>query len=75
VNGTPVVVTGGAYSTNFTLTEGLNVITVSATDAASNVTSIVRQVTRDTQAPTLTVVTPQDQTTTGEAYHGERYGR
>lgn len=67
VNGTPVTVSAGAFSTSFTLAEGSNVITVSATDAASNVTSIVRQVTKDTQAPALTVSSPVDQTTTGEA--------
>ena len=67
VNGTPVTVTAGAFSTQVTLANGLNVLTTTATDAASHATSVVRQVTRDTQAPTLTVSAPEDQSTTTES--------
>lgn len=67
VNGTPVTVTAGAFLQAVSLANGLNVLTTSATDAVSHVTSVVRQVTRDTQAPTLTISAPDDQSTTTEA--------
>lgn len=52
VNDTPVVVDeGGTFSTEVTLTEGENRITVKATDAAGKQTVITRTVYLDTNAP------------------------
>ncbi len=61
VNGIPLPVDGaGAFTGSVSLSEGANVLTVTATDAAGNATSQVRIVTRDTQAPVLTVTAPAD---------------
>ncbi len=46
VNGTVIAVANGAFSTQIALTVGSNTITVSATDAAGNATTITRTVTR-----------------------------
>ncbi|HLB36613.1 MAG TPA: hypothetical protein VJL31_08605, partial [Gemmatimonadales bacterium] len=65
VNGFPLVVdTLGGWSGVVSLTEGANVLTFTATDAAGNGTNVVRIVTRDTQAPVLTVTEPADGATT-----------
>ncbi len=64
VNGTPFTVTGGGFSGPVDLAYGPNVLTTTATDAASNTTVDVRTVTRDTLAPVLTVSSPQGGATT-----------
>lgn len=57
VNGKSVTVgTDGAFSTTITLTEGQNTITVVATDAAGKATTVTRNVTLDTGAPTFVSV-------------------
>lgn len=61
VNGTEVTVgEGGAFSTEVTLTEGTNTITVVATDSLGKATTVTRTVTLDTKAPVITdiVTTP-----------------
>src|SRR5207253_8691642 len=61
VNGIPLPVDGsGVFTGSVPLAEGANVLTVTATDAAGNSRSVVRIVTRDTQAPVLTVTAPAD---------------
>lgn len=58
VNGSAVTVgSGGAFSTTVTLNEGLNTITVVATDSAGKVTTVVRTVYYDSGAPVITAVT------------------
>ena len=65
VNGFPLVVdTLGGFSGAVSLAEGANVLTFTATDAAGNGASVVRIVTRDTQAPVLVVAEPEDGATT-----------
>ena len=59
VNGVPVSVSGsGTFSTSVTLTEGANGISVTATDAAGNVATIARSVTRDSTPPAITLIAP-----------------
>ena len=59
VNGKAVSVdsSGGSFSTEVTLTEGSNTITVVATDSAGNATTVRRTVTLDTKAPVITDIT------------------
>lgn len=58
VNGTAVTVDDdGKWSTQVTLKEGENTITVVATDAAGKSTTVVRKVTLDTSAPVFVAVT------------------
>lgn len=57
VNGNPVTVTNGSFSTTINLTEGSNTITVVATDAAGKTTTVTRTVTLDTSVPVITAVT------------------
>ena len=57
VNGSPVTVENGAFSTTIQLAEGVNTITIVAIDAASKTTTITRTVTLDTAAPVITAVT------------------
>lgn len=56
VNGNTVEVEEGAFSTEVSLDEGENTITVVATDAAGRTTTIVRHVVKDTKAPVITSV-------------------
>src|SRR6266516_3873665 len=59
VNGIPLPVdSAGAFHGAVALSEGSNILTVTATDAAGNATSQVRTVTRDTHAPVLAVTAP-----------------
>ncbi|HEY5545027.1 MAG TPA: hypothetical protein VIK50_03140, partial [Gemmatimonadaceae bacterium] len=46
VNGAPLTVQSGSFSGNVALSMGLNVLSFTATDAATNAITIVRQVTR-----------------------------
>jgi hypothetical protein len=58
VNGTAVTVgSDGGFTTNLTLSEGSNTITVVAKDAAGKTTTVTRTVTLDTGIPTITSVT------------------
>ncbi len=64
-NGVPLPVDGaGVFTGQITLTEGANVVTVTATDAAGNTVQTARVVTLDTTAPVLVVTAPQDGSTT-----------
>jgi hypothetical protein len=64
-NGVPLPVDGaGLFSGAISLSEGANVVTVTATDAADNDAQVVRIVTVDTEAPVLVVNEPTDGSTT-----------
>jgi YD repeat-containing protein len=64
-NGVPLPVDGaGLFSGTISLSEGANVVTVTATDAAGNDAQVVRIVTVDTEAPVLVVNEPTDGSTT-----------
>ncbi len=59
VNGIPLPVDPtGAFSGSVSLTEGSNVLTVTATDAAGNATTQVRTIMLDTHPPVLAVTAP-----------------
>jgi RHS repeat-associated protein len=67
VNGSPVQVgTGGVFSYQLSVTEGLNTITVVATDAAGNKTTVTRKVRRDTQSPIVSLTSPIDSLLTNQ---------
>lgn len=58
VNGEEVTVgSDGSFSTEITLEEGENTITVIATDTAGKSTTVTRTVTLDTAAPVITAIT------------------
>jgi RHS repeat-associated protein len=67
VNGVAATVTNNtSYSATVPLaTEGSNLLTVQATDAAAHTSTVTRTVIRDTQAPVLTVNSPADGAVTG----------
>jgi RHS repeat-associated protein len=56
----------GIYATQSALNEGLNTITVTATDDAGNQTTVTRIIRRDTQAPILNVQYPKNDTITNQ---------
>jgi sugar lactone lactonase YvrE len=61
INNNPVSITsGGAFQTNVALTEGKNNITVTATDAAGNITKTTKTVIKDTQPPIVIIASPVD---------------
>ncbi len=60
VNGKDVTINGGTFETTVTLIEGVNTITIVATDAVGNSSTITRKVIRDTQAPALAITNPAD---------------
>ncbi len=64
VNGVTTTVTSGSFSYPFVLESGSNTITIVATDTAGNSTTVIRTVTLDRDAPTLTVITPADNSAT-----------
>jgi hypothetical protein len=64
VNGAPVTVNGGAYSTEVNLVEGANGVTVVATDNADNATTDTRTINYDSAAPAIAIIGPADNTTT-----------
>jgi RHS repeat-associated protein len=67
VNGSTVQIgTNGTFSTSVVLAEGVNSITVVATDAAGNKTTITRKVRRDTQAPVISITSPIDSLLTNQ---------
>ena len=58
VNDTPVTVQeNGSWTTQITLSEGENTITIVATDSAGKSTTVTRHVTLDTGAPDIQSVT------------------
>jgi RHS repeat-associated protein len=57
-NGTPLGVTGTSFTGAVALVYGVNTLVTTATDIATNATSVVRTVTLDTLPPVLTVATP-----------------
>lgn len=68
VNNTPVSVEDGAWSTEVTLSEGQNTITVVAEDSAGKTTTVTRHVTLDTGSPQFeSVVASPDPATAGGA--------
>lgn len=61
VNGIPVTPdAGGAFQAQVPLSEGANFVSVTAMDRAGNTTTSSRQVTRDTNAPMVTIVEPEE---------------
>ncbi len=65
VNGVPSAIgPGGTFATPIALVEGLNAITIVATDDAGNTSSVTRLIRMDSIAPTLTISSPFDGTTT-----------
>jgi RHS repeat-associated protein len=60
INGTTVDASNGTFSSVASLQEGMNIITVIATDAAGNSTTIKRNVRKDTNPPVLTVDSPAE---------------
>lgn len=61
VNGVTATVDAlGVFSGSVTLQEGMNTITVTATDAVGNVGQTSVQVSLDTVAPVLTITSPKD---------------
>lgn len=68
VNGVFVTVApNGGFGTRVGLLPGPNLITVIATDGATNATSATRTVTQDKLAPTITITAPANGTTTNDA--------
>jgi hypothetical protein len=55
-----LVGTDGTFSSQLALVEGMNTITIVATDAAGNQSTIIRTVRRDTQSPTINLASPID---------------
>ena len=58
VNGTSASLTDLGWSLPYTLTEGVNTFTITATDLAGNVATSTVSVNLDTQAPGVTINTP-----------------
>lgn len=54
---TATVGSNGAFSVNVSLAEGVNIVTVEATDSAGKTTTVARTVTLDTTPPTITAIT------------------
>ncbi len=67
VNGIQVTITAGQFTTQINLAEGLNTVTVVATDAASNTSTVTREIIRDTTPPALIVSQPAGDVVTKEA--------
>lgn len=57
INGQSITVSDGSFSVPYTLTQGVNVLTIVATDNAGKKTTIVRNVTLNTIAPVIQSVT------------------
>lgn len=65
LSGVPLTVgSGGTFSGTQELVEGVNFLTVTATDGAGNTVTVAPSVTLDTQLPVLTVTEPADGATT-----------
>jgi hypothetical protein len=63
VNGIPVTLTDGAFSLDVTLTEGDNLLTVTARDIADNTATLTRTVTLDTIPPRVAITAPANLST------------
>jgi hypothetical protein len=68
LNGQPVAVSRGIFSTALDLVAGANVITVVATDQAGNKKTDSRTITYDTTVPVLTVSNPADNSTSVQSF-------
>lgn len=67
VNDTAVqVTTDGSYSYAMLLKKGINIITITATDSAGNMSTDARAVILDQTAPVLAVTSPADNSKTGK---------
>lgn len=60
VNGQPVAVTNGTFSTAVTLVTGANTVTVAASDLLGNTSFDTRTIFFDTATPVITVASPAD---------------
>lgn len=58
LNGVPVHVSGGVFSLQYNLTEGVNTLRVEARDLAGNTNSLTRAVHFDTVAPSILIQSP-----------------
>ena len=58
INENNVTLTNGIFTAPVTLVDGINIITITATDAAENVTTETRIVRRDSASPVLTITAP-----------------
>ncbi len=67
VNGTSVTVSNSSFSSTLALVEGINTITIVATDAAGNQTTVTRTVRRDSQLPVLAITQPLNGLITNQA--------
>jgi len=68
INGSIVTIgTDGSFSSQIVLVEGSNTILITATDAASNITTNSKLVVRDSQSPVITVISPLDSTFTNSS--------
>ncbi len=67
VNGTNVVVDADTFRTTLGLVEGVNTVSVMATDAAGNTTTLVGIVRLYTTPPAVTVQSPPDGATTSDS--------
>jgi TolA-binding protein len=65
INGVPAdnIASDGSFVGNATLGEGPQTITVQAVDGASNMATVVKSITIDTVAPTVTISSPADRQT------------
>jgi RHS repeat-associated protein len=68
VDGVPLAVVEGSFAGEITLEDGVQFVTVTATDLAGNSSSQLRQVTLDTEPPVITVSEPAESATV-EADH------
>ena len=67
INGvSTAIAANGTFSSPLALIEGANTITLIATDAAGNKTTVVRNVRLDTAPPQLVVTTPQNNSITNQ---------
>ncbi|HEY0036607.1 MAG TPA: hypothetical protein VGB66_07970, partial [Longimicrobium sp.] len=65
VNGIPAIrAADGSFAVAVPLAEGANFVSVTATDAAGNTSTVARAVTRDTQPPSITIAEPGEGTET-----------
>lgn len=58
----------GVFSLNITLSDGTNIIVVTATDSAGKTSSVTRTVTLDTKAPVISDVTIPDIVSVGQTF-------
>ena len=68
VNGKPVIISNGTFTTAITLVDGPNSITTIATDNSGNKTTDTRSVTLDRTAPGLAIIQPADNSITSKTF-------